>query len=274
MNTRREIVKAGVGLAAIIAAGKAPASVVKSMIGMRNSMIAGGGGWQNPYVTDGLVAMWDGEWNAGPGVHDANAIVWKDLTGSGWDFPATNMMFGANYATISANVTTDKSSSDLWNWNNASFDGVWERSVPPAGYDTNDGFFSLGRCGHSNVGNTNGNAFVWYTGAASSNWRAMYLSGNSNKYSLCYRAGVFDLNSSSKDNQKVYVNGNIVTTSNENWTTTIGHAAQSMTLQVGNYGQPKYYSLRLYNRALTAAEIAANYAVDKARFNLLDTLAF
>ena len=28
------------------------------------------------------------------------------------------------------------------------------------------------------------------------------------------------------------------------------------------------YAIRLYSRALTAAEIAANYAVDKARFNL------
>ena len=28
------------------------------------------------------------------------------------------------------------------------------------------------------------------------------------------------------------------------------------------------YSLRLYSRALTAAEIAANYAIDKERFNL------
>lgn len=27
---------------------------------MRNAMLAGGG-WKNPYVTDGLIAMWDGE---------------------------------------------------------------------------------------------------------------------------------------------------------------------------------------------------------------------
>jgi hypothetical protein len=31
------------------------------------------------YVQDGLVAMWDGEWNAGRGTHDPNATVWKDL---------------------------------------------------------------------------------------------------------------------------------------------------------------------------------------------------
>ena len=30
----------------------------------------------------------------------------------------------------------------------------------------------------------------------------------------------------------------------------------------------KFHCCRIYNRALTAAEIAANYAVDKARFNL------
>ena len=30
----------------------------------------------------------------------------------------------------------------------------------------------------------------------------------------------------------------------------------------------KVHSIRIYSRALTAAEIAANYAIDKARFNL------
>lgn len=28
-----------------------------------------GGAWVNPYVTDGLVSMFDGEWNNGGGVH-------------------------------------------------------------------------------------------------------------------------------------------------------------------------------------------------------------
>lgn len=34
------------------------------------------------YVQDGLVAMWDGIENAGWGVHDPNATVWKDLVGT------------------------------------------------------------------------------------------------------------------------------------------------------------------------------------------------
>ena len=38
--------------------------------------------WKNPYVTDGLVAMWDGQWNAGGGIHSPYATIWKDLVGS------------------------------------------------------------------------------------------------------------------------------------------------------------------------------------------------
>lgn len=43
MTTRREMVKAGAGLAAIIAAGKAPAAFIRSMIGARNGLAVSGG---------------------------------------------------------------------------------------------------------------------------------------------------------------------------------------------------------------------------------------
>ena len=45
----------------------------------------------------------------------------------------------------------------------------------------------------------------------------------------------------------------------------LGHGNNSW----GYTGQ--YHCLRLYSRALTAAEIAHNYAIDKARFNLPTT---
>ena len=35
--------------------------------------------WKNPYVTDGLVAMWDGTWNAPGGVHDCDSAVILEL---------------------------------------------------------------------------------------------------------------------------------------------------------------------------------------------------
>ena len=37
------------------------------------------------YISDGLVAQWDGIENAGVGVHDNATQTWTDLTGNGWD---------------------------------------------------------------------------------------------------------------------------------------------------------------------------------------------
>ena len=50
------------------------------LIADRNGM-AVSGGWRNPYVTDGLIAMWDGEWNAGPGHSDPATGQIVDLCG-------------------------------------------------------------------------------------------------------------------------------------------------------------------------------------------------
>ena len=49
------------------------------MLGARTGAWAKENGWKNPYVTDGLIAMWDGEWNAGGGVHNPNATNWIDV---------------------------------------------------------------------------------------------------------------------------------------------------------------------------------------------------
>lgn len=46
------------------------------------------------YSQDGLIAMWDGIENAGWGVHDPNATVWKDLTGNGYDLSVGSAVFG------------------------------------------------------------------------------------------------------------------------------------------------------------------------------------
>ena len=54
-------------------------------------------GWTNPYVTDGLVAMWDGEWNVAGGVHDATATSWKDLVGSNDARIAEGGSWGSSY---------------------------------------------------------------------------------------------------------------------------------------------------------------------------------
>ena len=53
--------------------------------------------FENPYITDGLIAMWDGEWNVGIGIHNDKANVWNELI-SGYDAILTSHgAFGENY---------------------------------------------------------------------------------------------------------------------------------------------------------------------------------
>lgn len=49
MTTRRNMIKAGAGLAAILASGKAPAAFIKSMLASRGSFLSRGGGAKLPY---------------------------------------------------------------------------------------------------------------------------------------------------------------------------------------------------------------------------------
>ena len=85
-TTRRDIIKGSLGIAGIIAAGKAPAALIKSHLAARNVMLAGGGvPTAKSYVQDGLVAMWDGVENAGWGTHSNSTTTWVDLTGNGYD---------------------------------------------------------------------------------------------------------------------------------------------------------------------------------------------
>ena len=58
---------------------------------------------KNPYVTKGLVAMWDGEWNAGLGMHDAKAAKWKDIIGKSDCDPIGAPKFSGNSVELSGN---------------------------------------------------------------------------------------------------------------------------------------------------------------------------
>lgn len=111
MNTRRDFVRGLTGIGAIVATGHAPA-IVKSMIAARGTMLSGGKGWKNPYITDGLIAMWDGEWNDGCGVHDAAATTWLDIVGGKILTLNGSAVFGENYM-----GTTDDVSGAIGDFN-------------------------------------------------------------------------------------------------------------------------------------------------------------
>ena len=53
--------------------------IVKSAVAKKQIEIAEKQESANPYVTSGLMYMWDGEWNAGLKKHDPAAMTWKDI---------------------------------------------------------------------------------------------------------------------------------------------------------------------------------------------------
>ena len=83
MMTRKEMIKGLVGAMSISVplATSLLGSPIKSMVGAKGVMssIEGGKGFDNPYVTDGLIAMWDGEWNSGFGIHSSDINDFIDL---------------------------------------------------------------------------------------------------------------------------------------------------------------------------------------------------
>lgn len=223
--------------------------------------------WTNPYVTDGLVAMWDGEWNAGGGVHDPNAQSWVDLTGNhSLSQIGADDSFGNNYFLHGSNGVLTCEANDfrdaIISKQNA-VELVFQRNTQQIQDCAPFGLVS------SPNANTARGWWIWCDRYGTfQDFRIRQQSGGSSfleSLSLSWE----NLNSYSFVDTKVYVNGQDTGLSAQDGTyTSIGNVIQLGRLGGYNFFKGKIYSIRIYSRALNAAEIAANYAIDKARFNL------
>lgn len=230
------------------------------MIAARNSfLMSGGKPWQNPYVTDGLVAMWDGEWNAGGGMHDDGATVWKDLVGNrdfsviqGSSWRATSMLCGPSGA---AEREADE------NLVFAYVECVIDCAT--SAVSANRVICTFAQDGRSN------------TLGILSNSRGTSLSpiGSSGDTYATSNTGMFSLQGIVSTRQ-ISENGHACQVSGQNyfyafpkfgWSLGIGNNAGG---RVYAFSGGNIHRIAVYSRALTAAEVAANYAVDAARFGL------
>lgn len=219
-------------------------------------------GWKNPYVTDGLIAMWDGEWNAGPGKHDTNATVWKDLAGHSHDLTFSNSSFAildnavvfndstcyanAAYAAgeiASGNLTDEILILETPTYSTGSWNGIC--AISKCGIATNRAFTTLFLYGMVNTPTC---------GIPKIDTTLLTLTATSSA-------------------SRLYVNASLIGTKS-GLNTPEGSTGNGYTINrrehYTQYGLSKLTvgCRRVYDRILTAAEIAANYAVDKARFNL------
>jgi hypothetical protein len=222
---------------------------------------AGKGLSAKDYIQDGLVAMWDGIENAGWGRHDDSVLTMADLI--------------SNVATI----TFTKSKDGMWFFNRA-----WKNTyisslnisaeeytlecvvMKPTDEPASPRYYPV-----ATIASSEGQYVSW---KPSNDLARMYVAARdsetaTNTYKTwSYLAGGFTESivcDMSQTKAYGYTNGDYCGSKND-----ISLTGRTVSaLRFNGDSSPAWISnIRIYSRALIAAEIAANYAVDKARFNI------
>lgn len=210
------------------------------------------------YVQDGLVAMWDGIENAGWGVHDAAATVWKNLVDSSslelkqslswtdeslrWNQEGGFGLTVDSYPVLTAEMTfcVNKIKTNTF--------GALFGGAKSAGVSGPIGPARVLAGGTLSVMGDTSSGYVF--GRASEGVRSSVSLTRDGSFVTAYQNATQGTRYSySPTNERIVIND------------LGGFSGRSMLLDV--------FSFRLYNRALTPAEIAHNHSVDRARFNIV-----
>lgn len=206
-----------------------------------------------PYVADGLVAWWDGIWNAGLGVHDASATAWKDLVGdrtlsarvSGFSWGDSYGAFNGTEIRANINLGPIAAMEAVLVFPAARLNQIVVRGT---GNWTRDYKLYIGSNGYDIAAGVNGEYNLW----------GNKISDGVTPHSCHYQfPGTTD---------RFYLDGRLGGSRSSSKYATATSALTFFPSNAANVG--RVYCVRFYNRALTAAEVAANYAVDKERFGL------
>lgn len=248
MQTRRQIITGGLSALSVPFIGRC--EPIKSMLGA-NNLFSDEEETNNPYISDNLLAMWDGEWNAGFYEHDEESSVWKDISGNCYDLTIPEM--GAIWGENSINLSSSSLHTELPPVNRTSFTiecvcsctgpygaMVWMKN-PAWNGGALVGWQSRGRC--------------YYP------WNVIADIGNRSLHAISL--------SWNPEFQFLMVDGEIAARMNGSINTrnVLAH------LYIGEYAGGfcttlSGYSFRLHERSLTEEEIRFNHLIDKERFSI------
>ena len=228
---------------------------------MRRRMLANLGGWKNPYITDGLVAMVDGEWNVGGGVSDRNATTITELvTGKkinlGDDRSVTNFQ---NKCLFIKNG--NKANIDI----DYIYDGILSKCTIETVFREDWKLSDV-------KGNINTPIRSYFGAFVASRWYDAYdyVSYESNKLNTSTNfipiSGIVSGSAATGNSKTIFLNGEKYALGNfysEPYVTRAG-----ITLRITARADSYLYCARVYSRVLSDQEILANYEIDKARFGL------
>ena len=216
--------------------------------------------WTNPYVADALVGMWDAEWNAGGGIHAATN-TWKDLVGD------RDLTVDQTYGAFKTNRGNCLHISDCGTTGYAATGGVapaFTTMEAVVKFSDNYGQNSTGALictGYEGRGMGQFSAGWIVMSTSSSNGSGVLGTG---EFPTKFRYVTFVYTSGTTG--RMFLDGAEVSIAGQAPAGT--SATNYLSMRIGNGKTMDIYALRLHSRALTDAEIAANYAIDKARFNL------
>lgn len=215
------------------------------------------------YERNGLIAMWDGIENAGWGKHDTNNRL-INLVENGLFGDISGGTIAANYLDITTRLGSSVS-SNLSDYMTVEWCGDYTNSshtqYPIFGFPSTSTAGSVG-------------AYSWDAQKPlrmfrSINWPTITDAPITDDRLATTLTVAFRRDAQSTTDNMLYVmgcGGEVKFTSNA---TTSYAIVSSGKFYVGANSFPmKVHCARIYNRALTAEEIAHNYAIDKARFKL------
>ena len=238
------------------------------LINLRNALMAGKK-WKNPYqpADNSLTMMFDAEWNVGGGVHDPSDRTWLDIVGGKTiALPsATQVLDNKMVFTQAASSSAISYDSDIPAYS------VFHTFRMLNQDQASQQIFQLLSSGTSaSIGSFSWNSNTPLRVFRSVNWRTITLQD----YDAPCQIGI--VYSTKKDSSSpdaifaVYLNGSqVYKLVGPSWYFGYDFELSGKYYIGAATNRPQdVYNIRLYSRALTADEIAANYAIDKARFGL------
>ena len=224
------------------------------------------------YVQDGLIAQWDGIDNTGIGVHDPGAKVWKDLTGNydltllpkgGWSADGRSLTVYGAAAVCSNSLPAYKT-----------IEVVYKMKTPGGRLLFCSGgisqvnafrFIAFNRDGETS-GTTGYFSGAWKVPAKHVIWDSFDPSAV-RSMAATYNNG--EANADNGNVAAVYADGVARDDGSADTAWGLGdeHIMIGDRAEAGAYPWfGEVYTIRIYSRALSAEEIAANHAIDEARF--------
>ena len=259
-TTRRDILK--LGLAALASTRIAKADLVKSQLGSDwTSHLVKEERIEFPYVEDGLISMWDGEWNTGIGEHDNTTPIWRNLVDGSPDLAIGS---GGEWG-INSLICLGKRIPAVSEKNGGLLTAGSPMSVTVVTEIESDGIiFTLGH------GNQQGGVSFVKSG---SDIVLSYVSsaGLGKRNRITTPKTFVSVSANFEDRDVVYatVNGDETAPfyrfggSYSTWITVGDRYNDSSAPFTG-----KVFSIRVYDRVLSKEELDKNYQVDMVRFSL------